>query len=131
MNTQAGDNEIGDPESILKAFRKLKKKQPKKNTITKFDIVKNAIDDILEMQGRGFTLSEIAETFVEAGLQIDESTLKSYIHRTKASLPKSHPARAPRASSKKVAAAEAAAPVADEKASKGGGFDVKKDSEDL
>ena len=100
-------------ENVVKQFRKAARKARPKAAATKFHVVQGAYDDILDMQNRGFTLEEIAETLCESGVDINLNTLKAYLVRIKRVSRQSHPPRSPRRPSRGQPEGSGTSPVAE------------------
>ena len=123
-------------ESVVKQFRKAARKARPKAAATKFDVVRGAYDDILNMQHRGFMLEEIAAALRSAGLEINLNTLKAYLVRLKRASRQSHPPRGPRRPSRGQPEGSGTSPVAEAEApapegsnSDDGSFKIRPDQE--
>jgi hypothetical protein len=54
---------------------------PSQVKVSKFEIINMISDDIKSLQKRGYTLSQISDLITDGGLEISETTLKSYLKR--------------------------------------------------
>jgi predicted nucleic acid-binding Zn-ribbon protein len=75
---------VEDMELLAKKLRSMPKIEKKQKDITKQDAITALAKEISEMQKRGYTLEQIAETISGEGLAITTPTLKSYLQRSKA-----------------------------------------------
>jgi hypothetical protein len=87
-------------------LRALPAKDPAQRRLDKQGMVRHIVEAITELQERGYTLEEVAQSLTSKGLEITTPTLKSYLQRVKKASGKGA-AKAPRRSPSTVARIQA------------------------
>lgn len=82
-------------ESIAERLRTLPAVENRQRVISKQESIKMLTAEITALQGRGYTLQQIAELLTSEKLEIGAPTLKSYLQRSKNSSKKALPRRKP------------------------------------
>lgn len=70
-------------EELAVKLKSKPEKAPEQRSMNKSEAIRKLSSEILELQSKGYTLDEIAETLKGGGLEISTATLKSYMARAK------------------------------------------------
>lgn len=70
-------------ERMAEKLRALPPVEKSKRQLNKQEAVKQLADEIVALQGKGYTIEQITESLRGVGLEINTPTLKSYLHRAK------------------------------------------------
>lgn len=74
---------VEQAEALAEKLRSLPAVENKKRVISKAEEIKLLANEIAAMQGRGYTIQQVAEILTGNGLDIGAGTLKSYLQRAK------------------------------------------------
>lgn len=74
---------IADAEALAAKLRALPALENKNRVIKKSDEIKILANEITSLQGRNYSLEQIAELLTQDGLVIGTGTLKNYLQRSK------------------------------------------------
>ncbi len=99
---------VEQADEILAKLRALPPVESSKRKLNKQGMVNHLAAEISALQGRGYTVEQIAESIRGYGLEISTPTLKSYLQRTKRDAGKTASKAARRTEAKRPATAPAA-----------------------
>ena len=79
------DYTVESVERMAEKLRLLPPVEKSKRHLNKQEAVKQLADEIVALQGKGYTIEQITESLKGVGLEINTPTLKSYLQRAKPS----------------------------------------------